>query len=97
MAANGTRQGVGIVGFGAAACAACCAGPILGILGAAGLLTSLAYLATGFAGLAVALPFGMWVHRRRTRSGCESRTEPTPVELTSRSASSMRGGSHPLA
>ena len=51
MAADATKQGAGLLGIGAAVCAACCAGPIIGVLAAAGLLTVAAYIVTGLAGL----------------------------------------------
>lgn len=48
------KEGLGVVGLGAAACAACCVGPILGFLAAIGLGTALGVAAFGLAGLAIA-------------------------------------------
>ena len=48
------RQGAA-VGVGAAVCAACCAGPILAVVGAVGLGTVLGVVAFGAAGLLLAL------------------------------------------
>ncbi|MCU1503162.1 MAG: hypothetical protein JWM12_2516, partial [Ilumatobacteraceae bacterium] len=40
-AMSSKREGAAVIGAGAAACAACCAGPILGFLGAVGLASVL--------------------------------------------------------
>ena len=63
------RDGAVVIGAGAA-CAMCCAGPILAVLGAIGLGTVLGVVAFGAAGLLVALlvvPVGL--RRRRRRCG----------------------------
>ena len=52
MATDAAKHGAGLVGIGAAACAACCAGPIIGVLAAAGFVTALAYVTVGLIGLA---------------------------------------------
>ena len=97
MASDGTKQGAGLVGIGAAACAACCAGPIFGVIAAAGLLTAAAYLTAGLIGLAGAVPLGVWVHRRRkARTRCVSSNEPTPVELSSKRAKVSSGYSQSI-
>ncbi len=49
------RDGAAVVGVGVAACAVCCAAPIVAFLGAAGLGTVLASLTCGVVGLLVAL------------------------------------------
>jgi mercuric ion transport protein len=73
-----SSKGFGIVGFGVAACAVCCAGPILGFLGglsAAGLAS--AWL-VGWAGAVVAgLAAVAWlvVRRRRRGRACAPPTE----------------------
>ena len=83
MATDTAKQNLGLVGIGAAACAACCAGPIIGVLAAAGLLAAVVYLTVGVIGLAVALPL-LWIHRRRRRpTTCDGGTEPTPVMIGS--------------
>ena len=77
-----SKQGLGIVGFGAAACAVCCAGPILGFLAAIGLGTVLGVAVFGAAGLAIALlaVFPI-VRRRRQAAACDGADAPTPVTL----------------
>ena len=76
------RQGAGIVGIGITACAACCAGPILGFLAAIGLGPALGVAAFGIAGLAFALlavvPI---VRRRRHAATCAVDDSPIPVSL----------------
>ena len=85
MASDRTKQGTGLLGLGAAACAACCAGPIFGVLASAGLLTVAAYLTVGVFGLAVTVPLALWLYRRRqARVACKPTGQATPVELTSR-------------
>jgi hypothetical protein len=76
------KDGAGIVGLGLAACAVCCAGPILGFLAAIGLGTVLGVAIFGVAGLAIALlavvPI---VRRRRQHSACAPVEESVPVTL----------------
>jgi len=87
LASDVTKQGAGLVGVGAAACAACCAGPILGVLAAAGLLTAAAYITAGLIGLAVVVPLAVWIHRRRqARPSCAADTGHTALELGSKPA-----------
>jgi len=91
MATDEAKKGAGILGLGAAACAACCAGPILGVIAAAGLLTTAAYIAVGAIGLAIAIPVAVWtVRRKRIRARCEVPASPTPVEIGSRPAPERR-------
>jgi hypothetical protein len=54
MNAKPKRDGATVVGVGAAACVACCAGPILAFLAAIGLGTVVGVLLFGVVGLAVA-------------------------------------------
>ena len=75
-----------IVGVGVAACAACCAGPIIGVLAAIGLGTAAGFALFGiFAVLvgAAAVAFVL-VRRRRRARACTPARAPTevPVELT---------------
>jgi hypothetical protein len=71
---------MGVVGIGVAACAACCAGPILGFVAATGLFTVARVAAFGAAGLLV--PAGVWWHRRRRRAAaCAAADKPVPVEM----------------
>jgi hypothetical protein len=60
------KSGLGVLGAGAAACAACCAGPVLGFLAATGVATLLGAVAFGAAGV-VAVLAGAAVFRRRRR------------------------------
>jgi hypothetical protein len=62
-----TKEGLGMLGLGAAACAACCAGPILGFLAAIGIGTILGVAAFGALGLLVAVPLTGGLVRRRRR------------------------------
>lgn len=87
------RDGAAIVGIGAAACAACCIGPILGVLAAIGLTTVAGVVLFGAAGLLVALLALVVVVRRRrrsTRAGCGTPpSDPIRVDLrTVRSSTS---------
>lgn len=60
--------GAGALGVGVAACAACCAGPILGALGAIGIASAAGYLVAGsLAILAGLLAATVVVVRRRGR------------------------------
>jgi hypothetical protein len=69
---SSTREGLGLLGLGAAACAACCAAPILGFLAAVGIGTILGLAAFGSVGLFVAVPIAAAVIRRRRVSTCPS-------------------------
>jgi len=61
-----------MIGVGAAACAACCAGPILGFLGAVGLGTISGVLLFGVAGTLVAAVgiAALTLRRRRRGTAC---------------------------
>jgi hypothetical protein len=61
------RDGAAAVGFGVAACAVCCAGPILAFLGAIGFGTVVGVAAFGVIGLVVALLAVPVLLRRRAR------------------------------
>lgn len=67
---SGRKEGVGLVGLGAAACVACCAGPILAFLGGltiAGLASTLFIGAGGLATAAIAGVAWLTIRRRRVR------------------------------
>ena len=76
------KAGLGLVGAGAAACAVCCAGPILGFLAATGIASVLGAVVFGVVGLVVVLVVAavLW-QRRRRRQRCEPTgpSESTPV------------------
>jgi hypothetical protein len=82
MSTPTTRNGIGLVGAGAAACAVCCAGPILGVLAAGGVASLLGAVILGVAGLlaVVAVSAVLWQRRRRRQQRCVSRTGPEPVD-----------------
>jgi len=62
------RDGAVVAGFGVAACAVCCAGPVLAILGAVGLGTLAGVATFGVIGLLIALlAVPVLVGRRRRR------------------------------
>ena len=77
------RDGVAVVGVGVAACAACCAGPIIGVLGAIGFGTVVGVLLFGVVGLAIAaIGLAVLVHRRRAMSMARVPTDaPVRVEM----------------
>ena len=72
------------VGVGVAACAACCAGPIVGILAAIGLTTVAGALWFGFAAVAAGalVAASVVVRRRRRRAACTpGDIEPVAVAI----------------
>jgi hypothetical protein len=82
METPNAKTGFGLIGVGAAACVACCAGPILGFLAATGIASVLGAVVFGAAGLVVVLAVAAVVwQRRRRRQRCQPSepTEPTPV------------------
>lgn len=76
MKAKPTLQ---VAAVGTAACAACCATPILGFLSAAGLLSLAGALAFGAAGLlaTLAITAALWPRRDQLRSSITSRLDRT--------------------
>jgi hypothetical protein len=79
------KQDLALVGAGAAACAACCAGPILGFLAAIGLGTVLGVAAFGAIGLVVAAVATLAItQRRRRRTKACPTTAEQPVNLVRR-------------
>ena len=81
-----TKENAAIVGVGVAACAVCCAGPILGVLAAIGLGTAAGFALFGVAAIliGVALLTFVVIRRRRRTQACVSSEsiDPVPVELT---------------
>jgi hypothetical protein len=78
-------RGARLAGIGVAACAACCAGWILGFLAAVGIGTVVGVSAFGLAGGLVAtvaiVPIVPIVRRRRARAQCRVNDEPMPVAI----------------
>jgi mercuric ion transport protein len=72
------KEGAGVLGLGAAACAACCAGPIIAFLGGIAAFGAIGTLLLGVVALmiAAALIAVVVVWRRR---GARCEVEPTPV------------------
>jgi len=90
------RTGLGIVGAGVVACAACCAGPILGFLAATGVASVLGAVVFGAAGVAVVAVVAavMWLRRRRRQRECTP-PAPTPVVVGLRPETTrVRPGDH---
>ena len=77
-----------LFGVGAAACAVCCAAPVLTLLGVAGATATLATFV--FAGVVFGLVvsagalFAVWAQRRqRSRASCATDQGPAEIELSS--------------
>jgi hypothetical protein len=77
MSAN--RENAAIVGVGAVACAACCAGPILGFLAALGLGTAAGFAVFGTAALIIGAIGTVVVLRRRRQRATSCAAPSTPV------------------
>lgn len=84
------KENVAVVGVGAAACAACCAGPILGFLAAIGLTTAAGFALFGTAALAIATLATVIVLRRRHRRADACVTTPGPVAVEMRNVRTHR-------
>jgi len=80
------RGGFGVWGIGAVACVACCAGPILAVLGGLSVAGVLSSLFIGVGGLAIALvaAVGFIAVRRGRRPHSTTDAGPVPVELSKR-------------
>jgi Flp pilus assembly protein TadB len=76
------KAGLGLLGAGAVACAACCAGPILGFLAATGVASVLGALVFGVLGLLVVLAVAgvLWRRRRRRAKECVPATRPVTLD-----------------
>jgi hypothetical protein len=70
-----------VLGLGALACAACCAGPILALLGGITILGIASSYFIGVAGLAIAAAaaIGWFVLRRRRKDSCNVRQQPVSI------------------
>ena len=81
---NTKGDGRTVVAVGVAACAACCAGPILGFLAALGVGTVAGFAVFGALGLAVAVTVGGLLYLRRRRGAtreCAPSEQAVPVQL----------------
>jgi hypothetical protein len=74
------KENAAVVGVGAAACAACCAGPILGLLAAIGVGAAGGFWLFGVVGLLAATVVG-FVHIRRRRRPSKCAPVEQPVEI----------------
>ena len=83
---SGKRDGAALVGVGVAACAVCCAGPILGFLAAIGLGTAVGFAVFGVSALVVGAAIAAFVivRRRRRAASCAPVAVESPVELSVR-------------
>lgn len=88
---SGRREGLGLLGLGAAACVACCAGPILALLGGLTIAGLAGTLVIGVAGLAVtAIAAVTWLTvKRRSRQACRAATDQ-PVTVAAPTARARR-------
>jgi hypothetical protein len=85
------KAGVGVVGVSAVACAACCAGPILGFLAAVGVTAAVGAALFGVVGVAAVLVAALvWRQRRRAR---RCRPAPAPAEPLAMAAPRLRSPS----
>jgi Flp pilus assembly protein TadB len=75
------RAGAGIVGLGAVACAACCAGPVVAFLAAVGVTVVLGAVLSGAVGLAAALVAAVVLWRRRARRCAPAPSPDEPVTI----------------
>ncbi len=86
---SGRRQGLSVLGIGTAVCAACCAGPILAVLGGLSVAGFASTVVTGAGGVVVglvALAAYAALRRRRADRACA----PEPVTLSARPGSAPR-------
>lgn len=75
------RENLAMVGVATVACAACCAGPILGLLAAIGLGTATGFAWFGSAALVIGAAAILLVLRRRRGRECGTTPEPVPVAV----------------
>jgi hypothetical protein len=76
------EAGLGLIGAGSAACAACCAGPVVGFLAASGIASVVGAGVFGVIGLLVVLTAAavIWRRRRRQPPTCKPVTETAPID-----------------
>ena len=85
------KQNAAIVGVGAAACAVCCAGPVIGFLAAIGLTAAAGFALFGTIGVVLGALFVTVVLIRRRRGAVTwapaDATAPVPVTMGGRARS----------
>lgn len=78
-------ENVALIGAGTAACAVCCAGPILGFLAAIGVGAVAGTLVFGVVGFATATIVGVLLvarrRRRRRRAACAATPDSQPATI----------------
>jgi hypothetical protein len=77
---SSNKEGIALVGVAAVACAACCAGPILGFLAAIGLGTVVGVALFGSVALFVGAVVAGWVIVRRRRRALAAKRQPPGSE-----------------
>ena len=75
------RDSAAVVGVGAAACVACCVGPIIGLLAAVGIGSAVSVLLFGAVGLIAAVIVGAMFLQRRRRRRCAPAAEIVAVPV----------------
>lgn len=72
------RRGFSMIGIGAVACAACCAGPILAVLAGLSIAGVVSTLLVGAAGLVITAAALAALHmvRRRAAASCQTASSP---------------------
>jgi uncharacterized protein (DUF58 family) len=77
------KENATIIGVGVAACAVCCAGPILAVLAAIGLGTAAGFALFGTFAILIgaAVAAAVLVRRRRRAVVCTSTDSPEPVRV----------------
>ncbi len=78
---NIKKENAAIVGVGAAACVACCVGPIIGFLAAIGIGTAAGFAMFGTISLIVGALAVAFVLRRRRRRAITCSTTPATVAV----------------
>lgn len=84
------KERAALIGVGAVACAACCAGPIIGFLAAIGLGTATGIAFSGLLGVAIATIGASIVLRRRHRKSNACRTAVAPVAVEMQATRTQR-------
>lgn len=87
-----SKDGFSILGLGAAACVACCAGPILAFLGGLGIAGVASTLLIGAGGLLITIAAVVaFITVRRRSTACASPDDgPVPVSLSTRATTSRQ-------